>query len=299
MPGFTKLHSTLIGSTVWQEDKDTKIAWVTLLALANRNGEVWASVPGLARFAGLTISETEQALAKFLAPDPYSRTSEREGRRVELIEGGWRLLNYEKYRCTPDDEQARENNRIRQQRWRDKQVKPDVTSHNADNAPLRDITLRNTSSRQVTTNNDKAEAEAEAEAEAACSSSLGFSSSDDCIDSSPLLLAPSDKSDRSGSAVFLEIPLIDKTNFRITLEQVAEWRALYLAVDVEQELRNYKGWTLANPTKRKTRRGILTSVNSWLSKTQNHAGENTHGRKLETEAEWRAKTGNFGRDKIS
>ena len=39
-------------------------------------------------------------------------------------------------------------------------------------------------------------------------------------------------------------------------------------VDIMQELRNMKGWCNSNPTKRKTKRGILRFINGWLSREQ-------------------------------
>src|SRR3990167_4075212 len=48
VPGFTKLFAGLVHSTVWREDMHVKVVWITLLALADRNGEVLASIPGLA-----------------------------------------------------------------------------------------------------------------------------------------------------------------------------------------------------------------------------------------------------------
>ena len=75
------------------------------------------------------------------------------------------------------------------------------------------------------------------------------------------------------SPVFLQIPLVDKTSYPICKCQVDEWKELYPAVDVEQELRNYLGWTLSHPTQRKTRTGILKSINFWLSDKQNKGGK--------------------------
>jgi hypothetical protein len=60
------------------------------------------------------------ALQKFLGPDPYSRTSEHEGRRIEKVEGGSGLLNAEKYRDRLSPEDIKERNRIRQARWRER-----------------------------------------------------------------------------------------------------------------------------------------------------------------------------------
>jgi len=70
----------------------------------------------------------------------------------------------------------------------------------------------------------------------------------------------------------ISLPLNDKTEYPITQTQVDEWRELYPAVDVMQELRKYVGWAKSNPTKRKTRRGILRSVNTWLAKEQDRGG---------------------------
>jgi hypothetical protein len=101
---YTKLFSSITESTVWCEPQATRIAWITMLAMADRQGRVWASVPGLANRARITVEETETALKRFLAPDHYSRTPDHEGRRIEPIDGGWRLLNHAKYRDLRDEE---------------------------------------------------------------------------------------------------------------------------------------------------------------------------------------------------
>jgi hypothetical protein len=108
---FTKLFSTILQSTIWTESLSTKVVWVTMLALADRKGRVMASIPGLARTAGVTIEECETAIACFLGPDRYSRTKANEGRRVSEMQGGWVLLNYEEYRKLQDEETIRESKR--------------------------------------------------------------------------------------------------------------------------------------------------------------------------------------------
>jgi len=97
--GYTKLFGSIIYSTIWRESKDTKILWVTMLALANRHGEVAASIPGLADAARLTIDETLASLEVLESADPFSRNKDNEGRRVGVIDGGWRILNYSVYRA--------------------------------------------------------------------------------------------------------------------------------------------------------------------------------------------------------
>ena len=146
MLGYTKLFSSILGSTIWREDLATKVVWVTLLALANADGVVEAAVPGLAHFAGVTIDEAEVALRKFLSPDPYSRSPEHEGRRIEVVDGGWRLLNHAKYREKMSPETVREQNRIRQQRHR----KQENTRH-AETVTERDIRDKSRESRHTDT----------------------------------------------------------------------------------------------------------------------------------------------------
>lgn len=70
----------------------------------------------------------------------------------------------------------------------------------------------------------------------------------------------------------ISLPLNDKTWYPITQKQVDEWSGLYPAVDVMQELRKMVGWLDANTSNRKTRRGIKSFVNRWLSKEQDRGG---------------------------
>lgn len=79
-----------------------------MMAMADQDGEVHASVLGLARQANVTLAECEAALKVFLSPDPYSRTKDHDGRRIEETDGGWLLLNFEKYREKFDQEKRRE-----------------------------------------------------------------------------------------------------------------------------------------------------------------------------------------------
>lgn len=82
-----------------------------MLAMADRKGRVWASIPGLANRARITVEACGEAIASFLGPDPYSRTKDHDGKRIEEIDGGWRLLNHEKYRSIQDEETIKESKR--------------------------------------------------------------------------------------------------------------------------------------------------------------------------------------------
>lgn len=153
---YTKLSSGLTESSIWTcEDSDTRIVWITLLAMADARGVVRASVPGLAQRAVVPVPKVVAALDRFMSPDQWSRTQEHEGRRIEAVEGGWRLLNHGRYRGTSDIETRRASDRERQQRRRDRgKPEPDTADSHV---MSRDVTAGHASSAQ-------AEAEAKAEA---------------------------------------------------------------------------------------------------------------------------------------
>ena len=53
---------------------------------------------------------------------------------------------------------------------------------------------------------------------------------------------------------------------------IIQWQKTYQAVDVFLELAKMESWLDANPTKRKTSKGIKRFVNSWLSRAQDKGG---------------------------
>ncbi len=73
------------------------------------------------------------------------------------------------------------------------------------------------------------------------------------------------------SPVAVSFLLNDGKDFEITEAQVREFAELYPAIDVLQQLRAIKAWTISNPKNRKTRSGAMRFVNSWLSRAQNQA----------------------------
>lgn len=153
---YTKLHQSILRSTVWLEPNPTRIVWITMLALADKHGEVSGSVPGLANTARVTLDECKRAIATFMGPDPYSRTPDDEGRRIEPIDGGWQILNYEKYRLEASKDDQREKTAARTRRWREKRARQSVTQKPSQNG-ARDAA--------VTHDRDIAEAEADSDHE--------------------------------------------------------------------------------------------------------------------------------------
>ena len=84
------------------------------------------------------------------------------------------------------------------------------------------------------------------------------------------------------STPIIELPLNDGTMFPISQEQCQEWAGLYPAVNVIQQLRQMRGWLDANPTKRKTKRGINRFITGWLARTQDKGGDKHHGTTIQS-----------------
>lgn len=122
MAGYTKLFNSILASTIWREDDKTRIVWITLLAMADKNGVAEGSVPGLADLARVTIPECEASLTKLMSADAYSRTTDHEGKRIAKVEGGWAILNHAKYRAKMNLDERREYNRIKQKEFRQKKA---------------------------------------------------------------------------------------------------------------------------------------------------------------------------------
>lgn len=135
------------------ENDQTRIVWLTLLAMADQHGEVQASIPGLANVARVSVSACEEAIRVFLNPDPYSRTKTDEGRRIMEMDGGWHILNHEKYRELASDTDRKRKAAERQRRRRARLKETDCHA----------VTVVGVTGCDKSHQNPQAEAEAEAE----------------------------------------------------------------------------------------------------------------------------------------
>jgi hypothetical protein len=166
MTGFTKLFSSITRSTIWAEDDATVKIWITMMALADRDGIVEASIPGLAHEARKSLEEVEAALKKFLSPDKYSRSKEYEGRRIEEVRGGWRLLNHDYYRGLLDQDDQRERAAERQRRSRERKASGQQSLPVTDERDTSRSVTGDRDTSQESRNVRQAEAESDPKAEA-------------------------------------------------------------------------------------------------------------------------------------
>lgn len=69
----------------------------------------------------------------------------------------------------------------------------------------------------------------------------------------------------------LMMPLAGTGEFAILQSHIDGWVGAYPGVDVIRQLAAMRQWCIANPRKRKTKRGVLAFCNSWLTKEQDRA----------------------------
>lgn len=100
---FALLWGKILESSLWvMESKETRLVWITILAMKDKDGKVLASVVGLADRAKVSVEECRKALARLLSPDPQDSSKVEEGRRLRVIPGGWEVVNNDLYRFASD-----------------------------------------------------------------------------------------------------------------------------------------------------------------------------------------------------
>lgn len=77
-----------------------------------------------------------------------------------------------------------------------------------------------------------------------------------------------DATDNPAPPPVITIPLVDGSEFEVSPSKAAEWSAAFPGVNVPQKLAQMRVWCIANPSKRKTRRGVETFIVSWLGRDQ-------------------------------
>lgn len=128
--GFTKLFSSITESSVWCESDRTLRIWVAMLARKNAHGIVEGSIPGMANLCRMSVDDFKAAINPLLKPDPYSRNPEKDGRRLEVVPGGWSVINHLSYRDRPQDQEGSRAEYYRKYRLEKDQEKKSVSRNN-------------------------------------------------------------------------------------------------------------------------------------------------------------------------
>ncbi len=115
---YTPVFRDFLTSSMWTADPATRCVWIWFLLMADPEGFVVGTVPGVAQQAGVTLEQAKTAIALLEGPDPYSSTPDFEGRRAIKVERGWHVVNFVAYRERAKHEaaKARKRNWIQKKR---------------------------------------------------------------------------------------------------------------------------------------------------------------------------------------
>lgn len=134
---YAPLFSGITDSSLWEEPLHVRVLFITMFANKQPDHVVYADVWRLRKWSNLTYEETEDALKILESPDARRPGQEFEGRRIEKVEGGWLVLNGQKY----EDLMRKLNERARKAKWaREQREKARITqSTNPPETSLKDV----------------------------------------------------------------------------------------------------------------------------------------------------------------
>jgi hypothetical protein len=120
---YAKLFTSIYQGTL-RGNSHGLLVFTNMLAHCDKAGVCDMHPKAIAEEVGLTVEQVRAALDELEAPDFESRSPEDEGRRIKRLDEhrawGWTVVNYAKYRAIRDEDDRREQNRLSQERWRNK-----------------------------------------------------------------------------------------------------------------------------------------------------------------------------------
>lgn len=130
--GFTKLDQGILQSSIMAEPPEVFKVFVAILASTGPDGIARVSSTFLAAACFFPLDAVDKALLILESPDPRSRSLNDDGRRIRRVDGGYFVINYEKYRSfCPQPGDPESPGAIRTRRWREKKDQDvTVTSQN-------------------------------------------------------------------------------------------------------------------------------------------------------------------------
>lgn len=283
---FGKVFASLWqGSMVGQ--RNAQHVFVYMIANADAEGFLDQTQEVIAALTGIPLDEVNKAIEMLSSPDPRSRSTDEEGRRIVPLDArgwGWQIVNYAKYRAMRDEEVRRGQNRERMRRVRAAanvcaDVRPGVPPcahaegegdgegevESKDASPERlnvrrvrgslfpeGGTLANDQDGRSLSNGGVRASGGEIGAGRGAGGVLGPDSQWAAVEAIPLAA--------------------EGVEWLPTVAEFREMERLFPGVDVPAQFRRMRAWALANPKKRKTTRGVRAFVRTWLDGEQNRGG---------------------------
>ena len=120
---YVKLFASLYQGTL-RGKPDEILVFTNMLAHADQHGIVDMHFRAIAEEIGLSTDRVKAAIQNLELPDEESRSPEESGKRLIRMDEhrawGWKVVNYLKYRSIKNEDDRREQNRIAQEKFRNK-----------------------------------------------------------------------------------------------------------------------------------------------------------------------------------
>ena len=227
---------------------------------------------------------------------------------IEITEDVICIPKWNEYQKLTELEAQKEQNRLRQKNFRDKQklaIAEAMTPHDDESnvthnvTPVTDNATSNVTSnvthnvtvtqmsRNVTPLDIDIDIERDIDKEryidntnlysgSKVGESLPDSADSDESTPSPKARKPK-KEDVPEEPAVISIELNDGSLYGVTQSEIDYYKTLYPAVDIMQTMRNIAGWNHSHKTQRKTKAGIRKHINTWLAKEQDRGGRRGTG----------------------
>jgi hypothetical protein len=104
-PSFMEWKRFTIGyfdSSIMELPVVTRHVFDCMIRKANWNGFVPGTEETLRRLFNVPLKELVEAIRVLESPDPKSRTPVKEGRRIEKVQGGWNIINFQLHQQVPE-----------------------------------------------------------------------------------------------------------------------------------------------------------------------------------------------------
>lgn len=132
---FAKLDSGITKSSLWSESLHVRVVFLSFLAEKDETGFVSGSRSGLIRTCNVTPEQFDNAITVLSSPDPDSKTTDFEGRRIAKADGGYVVLNSDKYRLPENEKKEKHAEYMREWRANKVNVKSQTITNNHNQSP--------------------------------------------------------------------------------------------------------------------------------------------------------------------
>jgi hypothetical protein len=119
---YGKIFSSIYEGTLYGQ-WEALVTFQQFIVLCDADGIVDMTPPAIAARTSIPLEIITKGISILEKVDPYSRTPEQEGRRIELIDAhrpwGWHIVNHQKYQHMQDADTIRAQTRERVRRHRE------------------------------------------------------------------------------------------------------------------------------------------------------------------------------------